>query len=116
LRELILISSMIKFNPKHDPSWYVAIPVCQYVEKMPQINRCLRHINHESFSIDQPMERVRVFALKIHKSLATKNLMFLGPKQLSLLSASSYEFKSLLLGQTPRLGACQLEADSGCRT
>ena len=28
--------------------------------------------------------------------------MFLGPKQLSLLSASSYEFKSLLLGQTPR--------------
>jgi len=47
-------------------------------------------------------ERVRVFALKIHKSLATKNLMFLGPKQLSLLSASSYEFKSLLLGQTPR--------------
>ena len=29
--------------------------------------------------------------------------MFLGPKQLSLVSASSYEFQNLLLGQTPRL-------------
>ncbi len=32
--------------------------------------------------------------------------MFLGPKQLSLLSASSYEFKSLLLGQTPSAALC----------
>jgi len=55
VRQLTLISSTIKSHPKHDPSGDMTIPVCLYVEKMPQINRWLRLINHGSFPIDQPI-------------------------------------------------------------
>jgi hypothetical protein len=60
VRELILILSMIKFNPKHDPSVDMTIPFCLYVEKMPRINRWLRLISYRSYTIDQSITpRVR---------------------------------------------------------
>jgi len=61
LIELILISLMSKFNAKHDPSGYVAIPACQYVEKLTQIDRRLYLISHSSFAIDQPITPCAIF-------------------------------------------------------
>jgi len=53
--ELTLISSMLKFNPKQDPSGYVAIPVYLSGEKMPQINRRLCLIGYRSYTIGRPI-------------------------------------------------------------
>jgi hypothetical protein len=55
VRELTLISSIIKSHPKHEPSGYITIPVCLYGEKMAQINHWLHLISHKSFPIDQPI-------------------------------------------------------------
>jgi hypothetical protein len=55
MRQLTLISSTIKPNPKHEPSGYMTIPVHLSSEKTPQINRRLRLISHRLFPIDQPI-------------------------------------------------------------
>lgn len=55
VRELILISLMIKFNPKHDPSVDMTIPFCLYVEKPPQIGHRLRLISLRWHQTDQPI-------------------------------------------------------------
>ena len=66
MKEPALISSMSKFNPKHDLLVDMTMPVCQYVEKMPQINRWLRHINHELLLIDNQSPLVQYSNPPIH--------------------------------------------------
>jgi len=55
MRELTLISSAIKSNPKHEPSVYMTIPVHLSSEKMAQICHRSDLISHRSFPIDQPI-------------------------------------------------------------
>ncbi len=55
MRELTLISSTIKFNPKHEPLGYVAIPVHLSSEKKPQIGHRLRLTSLRSHQTDQPI-------------------------------------------------------------
>ena len=55
MRQLTLISSTIKSNPKHEPSVYMTIPVHLSSEKMPHIGHRSHLISHRSFPIDQPI-------------------------------------------------------------
>ena len=60
MRELTLILSTIKFNPKHEPLGYMAIPVHLSSERRPQIGHRLRLISLRSHQTDQPIPyRVR---------------------------------------------------------
>jgi len=61
VRELTLISSTIKFNPKHDLLVDMTMLVCQYVEKMIRINRLLCLVSRRSFPIDQPITLRAIF-------------------------------------------------------
>jgi hypothetical protein len=53
MRELTLISSTIKSNPKHDPSVDMTIPVHLSTEKTPQICHRSDLISHRSLPEDQ---------------------------------------------------------------
>jgi hypothetical protein len=60
MRELTLISSTIKSNPKHEPSVYMTTPDHLSSERRPQIGHRLRLISLRSHQTDQPIPyRVR---------------------------------------------------------
>jgi hypothetical protein len=55
MRQLTLISSTIKFNPRHEPSVDMTIPVYLFIGRRPQIGHLSELISHRSFPIDQPI-------------------------------------------------------------